>query len=617
MQMSNILGINWEQNSTAALMVNEKIVSASSEERFSGIKNDERYPKAAIEWCLDSNAIKSSDLDLVCVISKSWSPAYSLLRHYTNWTIWDYIREQDNIWLPRIYDGKTVSAMNVFREKLDTKQYPGEHFWNPIIEKLSNVDDHASNSINIEYGQSIRAEVISQHLGIKKDKIRFVNHHLGHAAYAYFASDTKSGKFLVITLDAWGDDENYSAWEFRKSDNQPIEVKKIVSGNNFIIGRLYRYVTLILNMKPNEHEYKVMGLAPYAKNAYSEQVFAIFKKYQDVVDLKFVDLDRPQDLYFAVKKDLEGFRFDSIAGGLQLFTDHLIEKWVQNLINAIKPDALALGGGVALNVKTNGLITSLMNGKPVRIPPTPDDSSQAMGSIYAEIMLGDNLKIQSSKNLNGKVNPITPYLGPEFSNEIDICVSNLKSNTSLKIQKYNAFTVASFIASGKVIARFNGRAEFGARALGNRSILADPSNINVKKKINESIKSRDFWMPFAATVLADYASEYLILESDIEAYEYMTNSCKTTLVGQEKLVAAIHPYDFSCRPQILLTNKNPGYAELISEFGKLTSVYALLNTSFNFHGKPIVSQPIEAVETFLNSNLDGMILGDYFLIKID
>ena len=167
------------------------------------------------------------------------------------------------------------------------------------------------------------------------------------------------------------------------------------------------------------------------------------------------------------------------------------------------------------------------------------------------------------------------------------------------------------------MSRVVGKAEFGARALGNRSILADPSNLDVKRIINEKIKNRDFWMPFAASTTQAHSKKYFKFDNkfDLNTYSYMTKCLDTNKVGKIKLSAAIHPYDNTCRPQILLRNQNPEYEDLICNFGKLTSVYALLNTSFNLHGKPIVNTAYDAIKIFLKTDLDGLILGKHLIYK--
>ena len=199
-------------------------------------------------------------------------------------------------------------------------------------------------------------------------------------------------------------------------------------------------------------------------------------------------------------------------------------------------------------------------------------------------------------------------------------LSKIKKTQLLKkgykiIEKNHIKKAAKLLQLNMILGRFCGDAEFGARALGNRSILANPNNLEVKNKINDKIKSRDFWMPFAASVPEKYANKYFDLDSSLESYKYMTNCANTTDTGQIKLAAAIHPYDKTCRPHIIKKGDNNEYEKLIIEFGKITGTYALLNTSFNQHGYPIINTLDQAVDILKKSNLDGLILSDCLIVK--
>jgi carbamoyltransferase len=609
MKREIVLGINWEQNSTVALMINGKIISCVSEERFSRVKNDERYPKKAIDWILKSNQIKKKEIYKVCLISKAWSPSYSLMRHYTNFSVSDYIDEQKKIWFERIYNKKKISQIKIFKNKIDFLQFPGKLYWKNIYKKLSNKIDHTSNKEIISFGQKIRSEIIKKHLGVNSNDIEFIDHSSGHAAFAYF-SKRKRRKSIVITLDAFGDFVNYSASIFDNKKNN-ITQKKIVKGNNFIIGRLYRYITLILGLKPNEHEYKVMGLAPYCKKEYYQKVEEVLKTFQDTKNLKFFYKSRPKDMYFDVKKKLDGCRFDSIAGGLQSYTEYLICKWIKDIIRKYKIYDICYAGGVAMNVKANLSITNLNKKINLYVPPSPDDSSQAMGACYAYYLLKNKNLDQLKPLKNAYLGP-APILEKKHLKKINL----LKRKNKFKIFNKNInYEVAKQLSFNKVIGRFCGNAEFGARSLGNRSILASPLKNSIKIKINENVKNRDFWMPFAASILEKNAKKYFHINSEIENYNYMTNCLETTKLGREKLKAALHPYDLTCRPQIISSRQNEEFEDLINQFGKITGTYALLNTSFNLHGYPIVNSPSQAISILEKSNLDGLLFKDLFILK--
>jgi carbamoyltransferase len=607
------LGINWEQNSTASLFYKDELLGCVSEERFSRVKNDERYPFNAINWLLESNNLTSGDIQKVIFVSNLWSPGYILTRHYTKFSVQDYISEQHKIWKPRFYENKNVSQLEIFKNRIDYEQYPGREFWEKVVVSLEGDSAHVSSQNSLHLGQEIRKNVVLNHLGINAKDVVFVDHSSSHAFYAYYSipKEERINNKLVLTLDAFGDNVNYSARIF-KNINGNVEEELICSGNDFIIGRLYRYITLILGLKPNEHEYKVMGLAPYCKPQYYEKLLEKFISIQDVSGINFKYLNKPQDMYFAIKDLLDGERFDTISGGLQAYTEYLITKWIRNLIQETGVDDITIAGGVAMNVKANMLISDNKHVKNLFIPACPDDSSQSMGAVYTYLH-------QTFKKKRNQINsPLNMYLGQQVNQDIVELKNIIKNYDNLDIKKlidYDPIHVAELLKEGSILARCCGREEFGARALGNRSILADPRKIEIKKVINEKVKNRDFWMPFACSVNEEFSKEYFKLSSKVYSYSHMTLCAETTNIGIQNLKAAIHPYDYTCRPQIVLKETNPKYHELISYFGKITGVYALLNTSLNHHGKPIVSNFKDALDVFDKSDLDGIILGDYFLYK--
>ena len=603
-----IIGINWEQNSTAAIMINNQLVGCVSEERFSNVKNDERYPKRAIDWLIKNFKVKKHEIKSVNFISNFWSPTYSLIRHYSKFNTEDYIREQKEVWYPRIYKKKKISQIKVFQKKIDINQYPGKKYWKKYVSYLKKNNDHGSEIKILDLGKKIRSEVVCKHLKIPKENINFIDHSTGHAAYAYFSKKNKSKKTLVLTLDAFGDHVNYSARIININDNNTLASKKIVEGNNFIIGRLYRYVTLILGLKPNEHEYKVMGLAPYCKPNYSKKIINIFEKFQKVKGIKFFYIKKPKDFYFEIKKCLDGQRFDTIASGLQTYTENLIIEWIKNLVKKTKINNICLAGGVSMNVKSNMLISKISKKIDLFVPACPDDASQAMGACYAQLLNKGEKNFRNSFIDNA-------YLGPKSSELSKTMKLKLKKKGYKVVEKNYIKKAAKLLQSNMILGRYCGDAEFGARALGNRSILANPNNLEVKNKINDKIKSRDFWMPFAASVPEKYAKKYFYLDSNLESYKYMTNCVNTTVIGRDKLAAAIHPYDKTCRPHIIKKGDNDNYENLILEFGKITNTYALLNTSFNQHGYPIINTLSQAINILQKSNLDGLILSNCLIFK--
>lgn len=609
-----ILGIQWEMNSSAALMVNGEIISAVSEERFTNVKNDERYPINAINYVLKSNNITSKELTNVTFATKDWSPANILIRKYSKFSVSDFIYEQEKYWYPTIYQSKKLRKIDIFKKFLDIDQYPGRSFWKKIVQKLDKIDtDTFKNNKSIKIlGNDVRKKIVSNHLKIDDNKITFADHSSTHAAYAYYSGSLNGKKALVLTLDAYGDKANNTVRVFNP---QKKNYEKIISkSQSSIIARLYRYTTLVLNLKPDNHEYKVMGLAAYSKKEYTKKLFNELLNLQDVKGINFIFNKKPKDLYFFLQKISKGERFDNIAGAVQYYTEYLCKKFVRNAVNISKINNVCFAGGVAMNVKSNLVISKERKISRFYVPFAPDDNSLSIGACY--ITQKNNINKFNSNFKNKKIS--NPYIGlsSEMKNR-DNYIFKIFKNKKYKIHKTQINNIASkLLSKGSVIGRCVGKSEFGSRALGNRSILAHPSMKNIKNKINEKIKNRDFWMPFAATVLEKYASKYFYLNSPKKDYQYMTNCVDTKKLGKICLSEAIHNYDETCRPQILLSNINPDYEDLINSFGKITGIYGILNTSLNIHGYPIVGDEFEAINIFKKTSLDGLILKDYFVEKI-
>lgn len=603
-----ILGIMWEENSTAALVVDGKVVASVSQERFSRIKNDERYPKDAIDYVLQEGGINPGELDAVAFIGTMWGPAYILTRRYSTFSVADSMREQKEYWYPIFYEGKQPDYFKVFKEKLDLNQYPGN--WNLVLRFLNNIQasGRSADKNNKEFFQEFRRSIVAEHLGIRPSKIQFIDHSTGHAMYAYFASPIRSNA-LVLTADAWGDNVNASINVVKKGILQ-----RIFSSNDFKVAHFYRYITLLLGMKPSEHEYKVMGLAPYAKEKYFSEALRIFEATQEINGLGFRFKEKPKDSFYYFKDKLFGIRFDSIAGGLQAYTETILLQWIKNALAKTHMKDICFAGGVAMNVKANMRINRLPTVRSLFINPSPGDESQSMGAAFAVI---HDEAVKAKRDPRKDIQPLrNAYLGPAIEDE-EIGKLILQKNLLYKYKitkQVKPEKVAKLLSQGKIIGRAAGRSEFGARALGNRSILADPRNPAIIKIINEKVKNRDFWMPFAATILEKRAHDYLIDYKTCGA-PYMTLAFETTLLAQRDLKAGLHPSDDTCRPQVLRNGENPNYEKLILAFEKITGVGGLLNTSFNLHGEPIVQTAADAYRVFQLSQIDCLLLNDILIEK--
>ena len=436
-------------------------------------------------------------------------------------------------------------------------------------------------------------------------KISFVDHHTCHAHYAAFAPNIKENKSAILTIDSEGDGLNQTFWIFNKKANT---LKKITQSSECDLARIYRFITLILKMKPNEHEYKVMGLAPYAKDKYSKMVYDdVFKNILKVRNCKVLNKNRPKNLFNYLYNKTKQYRFDNIAGAVQILVENISEELVNQIFKKYNLNSFSISGGVSMNIKMNKHLSTLSFVKNLYVPPTGTDESLSIGVCYYLNKLNKTNKI---------LNNI--YLGQEL-NKNNINKSSLKKifkdKTKFKIiNNFSHKKLAKLLAKGEIIAIAREREEFGARALGNRSIIANPSIDGVVQKINEQIKNRDFWMPFALSILHENHKKYLKNNKSIEC-DFMTIGFDTVVQSYHEIKNGSHPYDKTVRPQILKKNFNPKYYSIIKEFNKITKIPAVLNTSLNLHGMPIASKINDVSYTFKKSGLKYLYLNDNYLIK--
>jgi len=314
---------------------------------------------------------------------------------------------------------------------------------------------------------------------------------------------------------------------------------------------------------------------------------------------------QPPDSYFYFRDRLEGLRFDGIAGGLQLWIEELLGEWMTNILAATGAESLYYSGGLSMNVKANKTIAALPALKAFYVPPSGGDESLAIGAAYVIAQNGGDRIVALHDN----------YLGCAPTEEEALSASReMDGGDFTVVESPSVDLLADLLAEGKVLGRCVGKMEFGARALGNRSILCNPSKSENLRLINEKIKFRDFWMPFTPSILAERAADYLENHKGLQA-KWMTLAFDSTPLGRRHLAAAIHPHDATVRPQVVERDVNPQYHELISAFEKRTGVGALLNTSLNLHGSPIVCTAAEAIDTLLKSGLDGMILPGVLILR--
>jgi carbamoyltransferase len=371
-----------------------------------------------------------------------------------------------------------------------------------------------------------------------------------------------------------------------------------------------------MGMTPNEHEYKLMGMAPYAPPAGAEACFRrfsgllVFDGASGMVWRRAPGVPHTYYSHRFFERLIERQRFDCIAAGLQKFTEEHLVRWARNAMAATGVRRLALAGGVFMNVIANKRILELDEVEGLFIFPSCGDETNAVGAAF-QVYAAARKRLGEAAD----VPPLGPiYWGPA-PGEPDpgrLAALRRKGYGIAEPDDVEA-RVAELLAEGEVVARARGPMEFGARALGNRSILADPTHSDLVRRVNDMVKKRDFWMPFAPAILAERSHEYVRNPKGAEA-PYMVLAFDTT----EKVVdfpAAVQPYDRTARPQFVRRDDNPDFHRLLSCFARRTGRAVLLNTSFNLHGEPIVSSAADALDVLESSGLEHLALGPLLIHK--
>jgi len=563
-----------------------------SEERLSYRKNEMGFPERAINECLRIGGIQGSDLDIIAFSTVSIPIHYMRIKREFNFGIRDWLDEQEHYWKPLLFDGR---VNNAYLEKL----FMEERFIEDQPYRFNDVPIDMTPEQNRLLLEKIRNETLMRLYGISEDKVVCYDHHSCHQHYAYFGSPFRSEPALVFTCDGGGDGANGTV-SIIENDH----IKELARNNCSDLARLYRYITLLLGMKIGEHEFKVMGLAPYTSEYEIRKCDKVFKNLFHVPDLLIEYRNRPSDLFFHFRDHLADCRFDGIAGGIQELIEDVGREWFSTVTKKLGIGRVVFAGGLSMNVKLNKCIGELDSVREFYCPPSSGDESGALGACYIAHQKQSDLKVSSMRN---------NYLGPEFSTE-EIIRATSKLNNCTIVKNIQHKDIVNLLVQDKVVGRFAGRMEFGARALGNRSILANPSRLDVVRKINTQIKFRDFWMPFAPSIIDIYVDRYLVNPKKFLS-DRMIFSFDLTEEGKKALIAAIHPADYTARAHIVTRELNTGYYELIKAFEEETGIGAVLNTSFNLHGLPIVCSPEQAVHVFENSNLDAMALKNVLVIR--
>ena len=595
--MTSILGISaFYHDSAASLILDGKIIAAAQEERFSRKKHDARYPFNAVKYVLLEGNLELSQVDHIVFFEKPFLKFERLLETYLAFA-------------PLGFKSFSLSMPIWLREKLFQKKF--------LFDKLQQ-HDNKFKDIN---------------------KIKFSEHHFSHAASAFYPSPFEEA--VVLTLDGVGEWATTTVSIGKKNE------LKIIKEIHFphSLGLLYSAFTYYAGFKVNSGEYKLMGLAPYGEPKYKE---LIFKNLLDVkgdgsfrLNMKYFDYatglrmtnKKFSDLFGQPVRDpktdkITQFHMD-IAASIQVVTEEIILKLTQHIAKEYSIKNLCLAGGVALNCVANGKIIKNKVFENIWIQPAAGDAGGSLGAAlgywYKEL---NNSRIIFKDQMKGS------FLGPSFDEkEIEEKLRSLKANYSKHESENLIDTIANKLANEKTVGWFQGKMEFGPRALGCRSIIADPRSDKMQKKLNLKIKFRESFRPFAPSVLIedlsswfelDKESPYMLLVADVKKSLQIPLSDKNKkLFGIDKLnvkrssIPAVTHIDYSARIQTVHKETNPKYYALISKFKEITKCPVLVNTSFNVRGEPIVCSIEDAYKCFMGTNLDILVIENFILYKED
>ena len=557
-----VLGINDGHNSGAALIEDGRVAAAISEERLKNIKNYSGVPGLTIKKVFDISGLLPQDVDVIAIVSLNRT--YAPLK-------------------------ETPLRVRIFEK---TSPFVHRHTFSKLYVRIL----HKFRSMK-------ELSKILEELDLIEKETVFIEHHQCHAACAYYQRPFDDDA-IVLTLDGAGDGLSSTV-----SVGEGFNIRRIASSTYYDSpgNAMYSEVTAYLGLKRWEHEYKVMGMAPYGRPELCIDKIRELVRVNPKRPLEFQNTSGAcnTQVQKKLRKLLAGERFDNIAAAAQKHFEDIVIEWTKNANRETGIHNIVCSGGSFLNVKANKLIRELEEVGKAFFYPVADDGGTAVGAAlqaYYDCCERDGIKPERHELED-------LYYGAEYSDDAIKKIIDEKGMKAEYIDDIDA-EIAGLISKGKIIARFRSRDEWGPRALGNRSILADPRDLKVIRKLNFAIKMRDFWMPFAPAILESRMSEYIV---DGRPAWYMIEAFDTTPEADE-IAAGLHPYDRTARPQTV-NDWNPDYRKVLEEFEKITGVGGLLNTSFNIHGYPIVGTPETAIWTFENSGLDGVALGNYLISR--
>jgi len=593
--LTSILGISaFYHDSAASILIDGEIIAAAQEERFTRKKHDANYPFNAIEFVLKFAKLKLSEVDHIVFFEKPFLKFERLLETYVAFA-------------PKGFLSFSKAMPIWIKEKLFQK--------NLLFNKLKTHDENFKSDENIFFSE----------------------HHLSHAASAFYPSPFTEA--IVLTADGVGEWATTTV-AIGKGDNLDI-VKEIHFPHS--LGLLYSAFTYYTGFKVNSGEYKLMGLAPYGSPIYVEKIMKLIDIKEDGsfrLDQKYFNYatgltmtnkyfealfgQKPRD---PKNNDLTQFHMD-IAASIQKVTEEIMIKLSKSLREEYKIDNLCLAGGVALNCVANGKLFKEKIFKNIWVQPAAGDAGGSLGAALAlwHTELGNKRKVLPNDKMKGS------YLGDEFSQtQIEKELQQLGANFVTLNYEQLIDQTAELISEENAIGWFQGRMEFGPRALGNRSIIGDPRSDSMQKILNLKVKYRESFRPFAPSILKEDVEEwfnfngdspYMLMVADINPKKKieMTESQKK-LFGIDKLnikrseIPAVTHVDYSARIQTVNRDTNAKYYDLISKFKEKTSCPVIINTSFNVRGEPIVHSPTDAFNCFMGTDLDYLVIGNSILDK--
>ena len=593
--MSSILGISaFFHDSAACILKNGKIIAAAQEERFTRKKHDPDYPYNAIEFVLKYSNLKLSEVDKIVFFEKPFLKFERLLETYVAFA-------------PRGFVSFAKAMPIWIKEKLFQKKF--------LFNKLKQHDQDYKSDKNIF----------------------FSDHHLSHAASAFFPSPFDEA--VILTADGVGE---WATTTVAVGNNNKLEVKKEIHFPHSL-GLLYSAFTFYIGFKVNSGEYKLMGLAPYGNPIYEDKI-------KQLIDLKEDGTFRLNQKYFnyATGLTMTNEKFDGlfgqkprnpknekitqfhmdIASSIQKVTEEVMINLVKSIRKEYNINNLCLAGGVALNCVANGKVLKEKIFDNIWIQPAAGDAGGSLGAALAlwHIDQGNKRSVNLNDDMKGS------YLGTEF-NQDEIEKELKTAGANFETLNYDELInkTAELLSNEKAIGWFQGRMEFGPRALGSRSILGDPRSDKMQKNLNLKVKFRESFRPFAPSILREDLSNwfdlnvdspYMLLVAGINSEKKieMTNQQKK-LFGIDKLnikrskIPAVTHVDYSARIQTVTKKTNARYYDLISKFKEKTGCPVIVNTSFNVRGEPIVNTPTDAFNCFMGTELDYLVIGNCILDK--